>query len=483
MRNLVTFNSLTHPVHGKVLFSNISGSIKEKNIICLIGDNGSGKSTLLRDLSREGTRVRHFAKVGVLPQEFQFGEQSVSEFLVDISENWWDIEFHLKNIFDEEIELEKQMNKLSGGELVKLHLCILLADKVDIFFLDEPTNHLDLQSRAKLINFIKESRKTFLIATHDIDFMNSVALEIWDLNKDGLFKYKGDYDSYIEYKNAVSKNKEVLYELKVEKLNKLNKIVETKAKESKATHDKVHRDPYLKKKAGKKGHQAQVLKSKIEKHIEKEIADLEQVKTRKPFLSLDYEAKRGPILSLDGYDLKIGEKILVKDINLILSHGEKIAITGANKTGKTTLLKVLQSEIKPTVKAALLDQNYSLLDSNLTVWENFQRFNPTLSLTDSRRYLGNFLFDTEDKLKVEAKFLSGGEKARLCFACITTGIIDLLILDEPTNNIDISTQETITEGLRNFKGAVVVVSHSQQFINEIGTTKILKIENSKLIAI
>lgn len=204
-----------------------------------------------------------------------------------------------------------------------------------------------------------------------------------------------------------------------------------------------------------------------------------------------HERKRGLIISIRNGRLSIGDKLLVKDFELDIYHSDRISISGANGSGKSTLVKEFQYKVRKNLegmvsygdsyKTLYLDQKYDLINTKATLLENFDRFHPKLKYEDKRRILAGIGFQNKIDINKQANKLSGGEVAKFTFAMISSKKIDLLILDEPTNNLDIDSIAYIEEVIKGFDGTLIVISHDDKFLNNIDIKKRLRIENNSII--
>ncbi|MFS8130685.1 MAG: ribosomal protection-like ABC-F family protein [Candidatus Dojkabacteria bacterium] len=499
MHSLISFNNLQFNITDKSILDSISASIEEDDRIGLVGNNGSGKTTLLKLISKENEptsgRVLADSRVAYVKQ-FEIEKinsiQTVFEYIQPM-ENWWDILERYELIFKTKLNPDTQLRDLSGGELTKINIANAISSNPEVVLLDEPTNHLDLISVKYLTDFIKNYSAAFLIASHDVDFLNSLVSKIWELKEGKLRIFGGNYDDYKHALSLESDAKERRFEVASKEIKKLKNAEMMEAKRSergrvrmdrmKRSNDrstpKIILNAY-KNRAQKKTVQVSEKLEKLKNAAEDNLEANKVRKTKKAFVDLKTTAKRGVIIKLKG-DVKIGEKTLINDVDLDISYGDRITISGSNGSGKTILARELMKPehfVNPDSNVLYLSQKYENLDYTKTVFENIESL--SIGYEDLRKVLANYLFITEDDLAKKAKDLSGGETARLAMAKITTSEIDLLILDEPTNNLDISTIEILIEALNDFKGALLVISHNRNFLNQIGIQKEYNIENKNL---
>lgn len=506
------------------LFNNINFSVREGQKIGLVGNNGVGKSTLMKILSSEllpsyGEIIssdniyyipQHFGQYNYLTvsqalkidqklkalQAITEGNASVDNFTA-LNDDWaieerallamskWGLEY---------ISLEQSFDKLSGGEKTKTFLAGISIHEPDIILMDEPTNHLDFASRKRLYDMVINSHSALVIISHDRTLLNLLS-EIYELNPKGIEYYAGNYDFYKSEKESLMNSLQTQLEEKQKQLRVAKKTAIETA-ERKQKHEARGKKSNAKKGVGKMA--MDTFQDKAEKSGAK-IKDVHAVRMNTLLDDISKIRKTIPDMKdmkidFNTSDLHLG-KILVnaKDINFSYSennllwpvplcfqikNGERIALKGVNGSGKSTLLKLITKQIHPTrgnmycsdFKYIYLDQEYSLVKDNLTVLEQVEMYNEgQFEDYEIKTILNRFLFssDTWDK---SCKKLSGGEKMKLALCCLMIGgnTPDMFILDEPTNNIDIQNVEILTSTVKDFRGTILVVSHDQYFLEQIG---------------
>ncbi|MDZ8081780.1 MAG: ABC-F family ATP-binding cassette domain-containing protein [Nostoc sp. DcaGUA01] len=496
----------------RTLFEKVQVSIEAGHSIALVGNNGVGKSTLLKILAGQITpstgSVWHHGVVYYLPQistiKQEIKSDTVLNFLIYISDEWWKIEEILQAHFNTNLDLSLAMENLSGGELTKLFLAIGLAQEPSLLLLDEPTNHMDLQALENLKEFLGNFNGAFVIVSHKPFFLDQVTDVTWELTPAGLKVYGGNFSQYREQKeielDAALRSHEVarkeLKHAQATAMQEQQRAAQAqrngRAKFLSGSIDRTAAGAMKRKaeiSAGitKKKHEAAVTKAN------QKLADTKVKTTKVTSIQLEEKSqKRRNLIDIQGANLRISERLLLHNIQLHVSSGDRLAIVGANGSGKSSLVKAIlgmenqtavfvsgEVLLAPTMKAIYLDQTYELVNRQYTILENMQAANPNLSYQLLRQQLGHFLFKYDDVNK-SASVLSGGELARLAIAMISISEIDLLILDEPTNNLDSETVEQMVVGINDYQGAIWVISHDLDFLSRINITQSFKLKEKVL---
>lgn len=495
----------------QTLFQGIHLSLSAGDRIALVGSNGVGKSTLLKILAgqiqpTQGT-VAHHGSTYYLPQISTIRDsiqvKSVFNFLTSISNEWWEIEQILETRFSTTLDLSLPMQNLSGGELTKLFLVIGLSRSPDLLLLDEPTNHLDYLALEELRQFFCQFQGAFVIASHKPFFLDQVVNTTWELTPSGLQVYGGNFSLYREQKQVEHEAKIRSHETARKEL-KRTKAAALREQERAAQSSRSGRRRELggdlpRIVAGAWKREAEVTAAALKVKHDKAIATATQkvaetkVKTHKA-TSIQLEEKSQKhrnLIEINNVNLWVDNRLLLKDIQLHLSSGDRIAVAGINGSGKSCLVKaILGIESTPAflqggnvqladMRTVYLDQSYEFVDRTQTVLENMQRANPALSYQLLRQQLGHFLFFNNNVHK-SASVLSGGELARLAIAMITIAELDLLILDEPTNNLDTETVDQMVEALNEYQGALWVISHDLDFLSRINIARSFQLKHQTL---
>ncbi|MCC5615325.1 ATP-binding cassette domain-containing protein [Nostoc sp. CHAB 5836] len=496
----------------RTLFQKIQVSIEAGDRIALVGRNGVGKSTLLKILAGEinpsagcvscNAIVYYLPQISTIRQEIT--ADTVLEFLISISDEWWNIEEILQTQFGTNIDLSLPITNLSGGELTKLFLAIGLSQQPNLLLLDEPTNHMDLQALESLRQFLQNFTGAFVIVSHKPFLLDQVTDVTWELTPVGLKVYGGNFSQYreqkkIELEAAMRSHEAARKELKRTQATAMQEqqraAQSSRNGRAKFLNGSIDRTAagVMKRKAeasagtAKKKHEAAVAKAN------QKVAETKVKTTKVTSIQLEEKnQKRRNLINIQGANLRVSERLLIQNIQLHVSSGDRIAIIGANGSGKSSLVKAIlgienqtavfdsgEVLLAPAMKAVYLDQTYELVNRHYTLLENMQAANRNLSYQLLRQQLGHFLFKYDDVHK-SVSVLSGGELARLAIAMISISEIDLLILDEPTNNLDVETVEQMVVGINDYQGALWVISHDVDFLSRINITKSFKFKEQAL---
>ncbi|MEE3379526.1 MAG: ABC-F family ATP-binding cassette domain-containing protein [Lachnospiraceae bacterium] len=464
---------------GHTVLKNFDFYIKGRERIAIVGRNGAGKTTLLELLAGElrldrddktrgaGLRmsrdltVRFLSQEMALPLDMSLDEYVFSTFregdLHSKERYAYDASFNrILTGFGLEIRDRKKMLKeFSGGEQKKIAMIRLLLEEPDILLLDEPTNHLDFQTVEWLEDYLLDYPKTVVMVSHDRFFIDRTAEVIWEISNGRLTRYVGSYTSYRKEKRENAKRQWKAYEAQEEEIKRLSDLVQrfkhkpTKASFARSRLKMIERMERIEK---PESEEAYIHSSKIEP---------DQLGAKWP-----YQCEELRI----GY----GEEA-IRTITLRLRRGQKLGVIGPNGSGKSTFLKTVAGII-PALKGkgslgnhidlAYFDQMSGELDSELSVFEYYHDAFPSLREKEVRTQLASYLFRGDALGKCVAS-LSGGEKARLALAVLLSRKPNFLILDEPTNNMDIPAKETMESIFRMYSGTILMVSHDRYFLSEV----------------
>lgn len=506
--------SLSKTVGDKTVFQDISFIIHENDRIGIIGVNGTGKTTLLDVISEKigfdgdvspFSKPNHY-KIAYLTQNPQFQEdKSVLETVLSsdlpemtvireyetlmssyteqeqerleslISEmdrlDAWSVESDVKTVLSRLgiVELNQKVSQLSGGMRRRVQLAQVLLGNSDLLLLDEPTNHLDIETIAWLTNYLKTSKKTVLFITHDRYFLDSIATRIFELDRAMLREYQGNYQDYVRQK-AEQDERDAASFHKKKQLYKQELAWMRTQPQARATKQ-----------------QARINRFNVLKE------DLSLTNTKEE-LDINFETSRIGKKVIQFENVSFGytsDKPLIQDFNIIIQNKDRIGIIGDNGVGKSTLMHLINGELKPdtgkvdigdTIKVGYFSQQIKDMDGSKRVISYLQEVADEVKTshgtTSISELLEQFLFPRSSHGSLIAK-LSGGEKKRLYLLKILLEKPNVLLLDEPTNDLDIATLTVLENFLSTFNGPVITVSHDRYFLDKVAN-KLLVFENGKI---
>ncbi|RYY53333.1 MAG: ABC-F family ATP-binding cassette domain-containing protein [Chitinophagaceae bacterium] len=515
----------THP-NGSGLLSGLDLHLLKHDKLAIVGNNGTGKSTLLRIIAgllkpSTGT-IRCDGKVYYMQQVTgDFGSATIAEVLRidkkvnglqavlagDVSEanllatgDDWSIIERCEEAFARwqlrGIHLSTPMRQLSGGERTKVLLAGIRIHEAGLVLLDEPSNHLDTVARGILRDYVNDTRDTLLLVSHDRSLLNLVD-HVAELSRDGLAMYGGNFDFYREQK----KREEQTLQQQLQHQEKMLRQAKQKARESIERQQKL--DARGKKKQEKSGLPT-ISMNTFRNNAEKSTARTKAVHEDKTAgLAGELQALREQLPASEqmkiGFDNSVqhkgkllvtasrinvhydGHPLWPEDLDIELRNGERVQVTGSNGSGKSTLARLLTGKMDPSSGSVsrnefnylYVDQDYSLLDPSLTVYAQAAAFNPgNLQDHEIRSRLNRFLF-TAGTWDTPVASLSGGERMRLllCSLSISQFAPDLLVLDEPTNNLDLINVEILTRAVNEYRGSLLLITHDSLFAEETGITR------------
>ncbi len=516
--NYLSAENLSKRLGNRTLFENLKFGIDKGDKTALIARNGSGKSTLFRiiaglESSDTGQAViRKDIRVGILHQEPIFEEDKTAlenilsgdsqsakvlreyeywhEQMIDHPEQLeaqeklqdlmpqmetlqlWDLESRITRILDRFRihDLGRKMRELSGGQRKRVALCRLIIEEPDLILLDEPTNHLDIEMTEWLEEWLSESGRTFLLVTHDRYFLDHICTRILEIDNQSLYSYPGNYSLYLEKKAE----REYSEQLSVEKASNLyRKELEWMRKMPKArtTKSKARKDAF------------EVLKEKS-----KPIDDAGKVE-----LGMKMSRLGNKILEMEHVKKKYGEKTILDDFSYTFRRGERTGITGPNGAGKSTFLNLILNKVQAdsgiispgeTIVFGHFSQEGIQLPEDKRVIEVVEEIAEYIELPDGTQisalqWLRKFLF-TGDMPYSYVSRLSGGERRRLALVMILMKRPNFLILDEPTNDLDLDTLSVLEDFLMGFGGCLLIVSHDRYFLDKL-TDQLLVFEGNGIV--
>lgn len=532
---VIVARGITQEYGGRKILDDLSVSMENKDRIVLLGSNGSGKSTLMGILAGrrqpDQGNVTRQGQVAYLPQtHFYPPEETVftvttrnipqqaqalevfettssrlhdPQSIADFATAQGILEHHqaydlreqivkeLTEIGLEGIDLSTTLGSLSGGERMKLDLVSLFLGKPDLILLDEPTNHLDLETRFWLESKLDRWPGGLLLISHDRHLLRKVGQITWEIGQGQLQIYGGDYQFYLAQKDieAKAKEREITTANKEHQKARRGRIGQQATNENRQKSQSPDSEKLVTK--GKRAKAAGRGKKRVQKAQQEEATrkrELIQVKKRGPqFRGIRVEASQEKgagslLLNLEEIDVPFGDEPGLEQVSLKIHQGDRTALFGPNGSGKSSLLGKVKdiSGKQAHLRAELVDQDYSTLakpDETVLQVAIRQTGQNERSL---RHHLASFLFRTNDDVTKPVEVLSGGEAGRLNLALATAKQSNLLILDEPTNNLDLDSLEAIEQALIGFKGAVLIVSHDLVFLENIGIRSSFFIVNKGL---
>ena len=500
-----------------LILNNIDITVQKGEKVGLIGTNGSGKSTILKIIAGQESidsgslSIRNNISIGYLSQIPEEKDIIVKDYINSafkeiielkekleryedklltedykvitkymnlqekfISLGGYEYETKIQKILPvfnitEEI-LNRNFNTLSGGEKTIISLIRLLLQEPDVLLLDEPTNHLDINKMIWLEKTLKNYKGTIMLVSHDRYFMDNVINKVYLLTKRGIEVYHGNYSYYIKE----SENR-LLLELKNYK---------DQQKQITAMENSIKRLKEYGRLCGPSGGEIFFRRAaSIEKRLEK-LEKLDKPEDKKKLnITFDAASRSGKdVLTINNLNLSYGTKEIFNNLNLSIKYQDRLCLVGDNGVGKSTLIKEIlkgNNSIKlgSNIKIGYIPQEIEFEDINLSVLEEARKY-----FIGPEQYLRSALFKylfVGESIHKKIKYLSGGEKVRLKIFCLIQDSYNFLILDEPTNHIDIDTREMLEESLKEFTGTILFVSHDRYFINKIATS-IIEIKNKNI---
>jgi ATP-binding cassette subfamily F protein uup len=497
MINYLSVENLTYHYGDIALFENVSFGVGEGQKVALIARNGAGKTTLFNILTgqfppekgevtiRKGIRVGYLSQDPELNPEMTVTEELFNgkgELIETIREyeealasnnvealsrlsammdhlNAWDYESRIKQILAQLkiTRFEQKISELSGGQRKRVALAKVLISEPDFLFLDEPTNHLDLDMIEWLEQYLGKSKATLLMITHDRYFLDRVCNQILELEDETIYPYQGNYHYYLEKRE--------------ERIARKTAEVEKAKNLLRKEQDWMNRQP-----------QARATKAKYRIDAFYELKDVASQRLSGKELELDIQGARlgSKVLDMEGVCKSYGDLHLLNNFSYKFARLEKVGIIGNNGTGKTTLLGMITGSVTPdkgtievgeTVVFGYYRQQGIQIDDNKKVIEVISEISEKISMGDNQnmsaaQFLRYFLFSNEMHY-VQVNKLSGGERKRLHLMTVLMKNPNFLILDEPTNDLDIFTLNVLEDYLRGFKGCVIIVSHDRYFMDKV----------------
>lgn len=522
--------SYAHP-NKDLLFNNVNLTVQKGEKIALIGNNGIGKSTLLKIIAGVLQPLNDSLKIEenlyYIPQIFgQYNDLtiadalgidkkitalneilsgSVSEKNYELLNDDWSIEERANEALKQwklhDLDLSQKMESLSGGQKTKVFLAGISIHNPQLILLDEPSNHLDLEGRKMLYHFIEATKSTLIIVSHDRKLLNLLT-KICKLNKNGIMVYGGNYDFYVA-------QKQIETDALAQDIHSKEKALKKAREKERETSERQQKLDSRGKSKQEKSGVAKIMMNTLRNNAENSTAKLKDVHTEKiGSIRDELQDLRSTVVGTDqmkfgfnsstlpkgkvlfaaenvNYKYKNTDFIWKNNLNVQILSGSRIAIKGTNGSGKTTFINVLLRNLEPQTgtvfckesTSVYIDQDYSLIKNNLQIYEQAQQYNTYgLQEHEIKIRLNRFLFPqkTWDKPCIA---LSGGERMRLMLCCLSidSQAPDIIILDEPTNNLDIQNIEILTHAINDYEGTLIVISHDKTFLKQININQIIEL--------
>ena len=520
---MITVNDIAVEFGGTTLFSEVTFAINETDKIALMGKNGAGKSTLLKIVAGQNKPTRgnisapKEAVIAYLPQHLlsndnctvmeetskafadvldmkaeieEINEQltirtdyesdaymKLIERVSELSEKYYaveevnyeaEVEKVLKGLGFERADFTRQTSEFSGGWRMRIELAKILLKKPDLILLDEPTNHLDMDSIQWLEDFLVNQAKAVMVISHDRAFVDNITNRTIEVTMGRIYDYKAKYSHYLELRKDRRIHQQKAYE-------EQQKFIA----ENQAFIDRF-RGTFSK---------TESVQSRV-KMLEKIVPiEVDEVDNSALKLKFPPSARSGqyPVIVKD-LCKSYGDKVIFKDANIVIERGQKVAFVGKNGEGKSTMIKAIMKEIQidggsveigHNAQIGYFAQNQaSLLDENATIFETIDRIAVGDVRTQIKNILGAFMFQGDD-IQKKVKVLSGGEKTRLAMIKLLLEPVNLLILDEPSNHLDMKTKDIIKDALRDFDGTLILVSHDRDFLDGLAE-KVFEFGNKRV---
>lgn len=477
MANFLQIENLTKSIGDRMLFADVNLAVNEGDKIGIIAKNGAGKSTLLRILAgqedydsgkisqKSGLRVAYLDQDSVFDPDLSVIQACLKATPIPpehlhADETGAGFEQRFRQMLSQlgVTDIEAPVKNMSGGQLKRMSIACALITEPDLLLLDEPTNHLDIGVIEWLEGYLRRSRSTLLMVTHDRYFLDRVCNHIIEIDRERVFSYDGNYDYYLRRRQE-----------RIEAMGaELARVKNTLRREQ----EWMSRQPQAR--AGK-------AKYRIDQYYDLKERSRVNLSERNVNLDISKSAYIGSkIFEAEGVSKRFGDKVILDDFTYTFARGEKVGIIGPNGVGKSTFIKMLQGlmpqdsgqwNLGETVRFGYYSQEGIAFDENKRVIDAVTELTEDIQIADGNhlspmQFLQHFLFSVPDQQKYIYK-LSGGEKRRLYLATVLMRNPNFLILDEPTNDLDIVTLGLLEEYLSKFKGCVIVVSHDRFFLDNI----------------
>lgn len=471
---MITARNISYAYARLTVYEESSFSILKGEMVALVGPNGAGKSTLFKLLKGEehpsSGKLQILGKVGYVPQEIK--HDPILETAPDIrtyinpeeKKEDWELMMMLNSMEVNE-GLEVKPSLLSGGQRTKLALLRAIIDEPDILLLDEPTNFLDTEGKQWIMDFLSDYPNTLIVISHDISLLDRHIDKVLAINPSTkkIEEYKGNYSKYVQVKGSNEEMVKRKYENDQKEIARMKKSLLKMARMSSA-----------------KGARARAsVQTRIDR-VKDALPELPKELAHIKFTLPDPIHTSEIPISAKNIFKSYGEEVILSDVSLAIRRGERIALYGPNGAGKSTFIKILMGRVQPDSGEVIKDpslsigyysQEFETFDFSKTIMQTVEQ-QCTLPLTQIRPILSKFNF-IGHRVYQTVGTLSGGEKTRLAIALLMLQNYNLLILDEPTTYLDIVSQKIILEALKSYKGAMLFVSHTDEFVQGLTPSRIM----------
>lgn len=520
---MITVNDIAVEFGGTTLFSEVTFAINETDKIALMGKNGAGKSTLLKIVAGQNKPTRgnisapKEAVIAYLPQHLLMDDNctvmeeaskafaevfkmkaeidAINEQLTirtdyesdeymkliervsELSEKYYsieevnyeaEVEKVLKGLGFERDDFQRPTSEFSGGWRMRIELAKILLKQPDLILLDEPTNHLDMDSIQWLEDFLINQAKAVMVISHDRAFVDNITNRTIEVTMGRIYDYKAKYSHYLELRKDRRIHQQKAYEEQQKFIAENQAFIER----FRGTFSKTE--------------QVQSRVRMLEKLV---LVEVDEVDNSALKLKFPPSVRSGqyPVIVRD-LEKSYGDKLIFKDANLVIERGQKVAFVGKNGEGKSTMIKAIMKEIEINGGSVEIGHNCqigyfaqnqaALLDENATIFETIDAIAVGDIRTQIKNILGAFMFQGDD-IQKKVKVLSGGEKTRLAMIKLLLEPVNLLILDEPSNHLDMKTKDIIKEALKEFDGTLILVSHDRDFLDGLAE-KVFEFGNKRV---
>jgi ATP-binding cassette subfamily F protein 3 len=520
---MITVNDITVEFGGTTLFSEVTFAINETDKIALMGKNGAGKSTLLKIVAGVNKPTRGVisapgdAVIAYLPQHLLTEDNctvmeetskafasvlnmkkeidEINELLTirtdyesdeymkliekvsELSEKYYsieevnyeaEVEKILKGLGFEREDFNRPTKEFSGGWRMRIELAKILLTKPDLILLDEPTNHLDMDSIEWLEEFLITQAKAVMVISHDRAFVDNITNRTIEVTMGRIYDYKAKYSHYLELRKDRRVHQQKAYEEQQKFIADNQAFIER----FRGTFSKTE--------------QVQSRVRMLEKIVPIEVDEIDNSALKLKFPP-SVRSGQYPVIVKD-LEKSYGDHLVFKDANLVIERGQKVAFVGKNGEGKSTMIKAIMKEIEINSGSVEIGHNAQIgyfaqnqaaqLDENATIFETIDRIAVGDVRTQIKNILGAFMFQGDD-IQKKVKVLSGGEKTRLAMIKLLLEPVNLLILDEPSNHLDMKTKDIIKDALRDFDGTLILVSHDRDFLDGLAE-KVFEFGNKRV---